>query len=81
MQDEEIILLDVSQKEIGKETFIFDDRDKMLMGKYLGDVFCEVSISHATKPDAPLPVQDKSRALMKHAVGTYIVWWKDYVYI
>ena len=46
----------------------------MLMGKSLGDVFCEVSVSCATEPDAPLLVKDKSWALIKYAVGTHIVW-------
>ena len=74
MQGKEVILLDISQKKIGNETFISDDKGKMLMGKCLGDVFCEVSVSYATKPDAPLLVKDKSQALIKYAVGTHIIW-------
>ena len=81
LQGEEVILLDISQKEVGKGIFISDDKDKMLMGKSLGDVFCEVSVSYAIEPDAPLLVKDKSRSLMKHAMGTHIIWWKDYVCI
>ncbi|MQL89347.1 hypothetical protein Taro_021916, partial [Colocasia esculenta] len=41
----------------------------------------EVSIHYANKPDAPLFVKDDHRFRIKDAIGSHILWFRDYVLV
>ncbi|MQL94942.1 hypothetical protein Taro_027602 [Colocasia esculenta] len=56
-----------------------DDNDNVVMGKKLGGEYYEVSILIAHDPTTSLFIKDVDRKNMNDAVGSHIIWFKEYV--
>ncbi|MQL99074.1 hypothetical protein Taro_031791, partial [Colocasia esculenta] len=56
-----------------------DDNDNVVMGKKLGGEYYEVSILIAHDPTASLFIKDADRKNMNDVVGSYIIWFREYV--
>ncbi|MQL88016.1 hypothetical protein Taro_020583 [Colocasia esculenta] len=55
------------------------DPTKIVMGRPIGQDFCEVAVLLANKPDSPLFIKDHNRKTMKDAIGSHILWFLEYV--
>ncbi|MQM19684.1 hypothetical protein Taro_052693 [Colocasia esculenta] len=56
-----------------------DDNDNVVMGKKLGGEYYEDSILIAHDPTASLFIKDADRKNMNDAVGSHIIWFREYV--
>ncbi|MQL80314.1 hypothetical protein Taro_012760 [Colocasia esculenta] len=54
---------------------------KIVMGRLIGQEFCEVAVLLANKPDSLLFIKDHNRKTMKDAIGSHILWFLEYVYL
>ncbi|MQM03062.1 hypothetical protein Taro_035839 [Colocasia esculenta] len=52
---------------------------KIVMGKKLGEEYLEIFVLIAYDPDVPLFVRDRDRETIKDAVGSHIIWLRDFV--
>ncbi|MQM14683.1 hypothetical protein Taro_047618 [Colocasia esculenta] len=52
---------------------------KIVMGRSIGQDFCEVTVLLANKHDSPLVIKDHNRKTMKDAIGSHILWFLEYV--
>ncbi|MQM13050.1 hypothetical protein Taro_045971 [Colocasia esculenta] len=55
------------------------DPTKIVMGRSIGQDFCEVAVLLVNKPDSPLFIKDHNRKIMKDAIGSHILWFLKYV--
>ncbi|MQL87112.1 hypothetical protein Taro_019646, partial [Colocasia esculenta] len=78
VQGKRVKLLDLGGEEVASGILMSEDKEKVVMGKVLGDAFYEVSIFLAIKPDAPLFIKDVERKKIQDAVGSHVVRLKDY---
>ncbi|MQL68441.1 hypothetical protein Taro_000728 [Colocasia esculenta] len=81
MTGKKVKLLDLENEQVGEGIFMSVDQRKIVMGRPIGYVYCEVSIIYANKPNAPLFVKDDQRFQMKDAIGSHILWIRDYVLV
>ncbi|MQM23503.1 hypothetical protein Taro_056568 [Colocasia esculenta] len=71
-------LCDMEGHPVANAIIMSLDKSKMVMGKSLGDEYYEVAILFAYKPNAPLFVKDNERKTVQDAVGSHIVWFRDF---
>ncbi|MQL78739.1 hypothetical protein Taro_011157, partial [Colocasia esculenta] len=74
-------LLDLENEQVAEGIVMSVDPNKIVMGRPIGHVYCEVLINYANKPDAPLFVKDDQRFRIKDAIGSHILWIRDYVLV
>ncbi|MQM02658.1 hypothetical protein Taro_035421 [Colocasia esculenta] len=79
IQRKRVQLSDMGGEVVATNILISEDEDKVVMGRALENLFCEISILVAVKPDAPLFIKDAERQTLGDAVGSHIAWFKDYV--
>ncbi|MQL73037.1 hypothetical protein Taro_005389 [Colocasia esculenta] len=79
MTGKKVKLLDLENEQVAEGIVMSMDPVKIVMGSPIGTVYCEVSIHYANKPDAPLFVKDDHRFRIKDAIGSHILWFRDYV--
>ncbi|MQL77059.1 hypothetical protein Taro_009452, partial [Colocasia esculenta] len=71
-------LLDMYGSQVAIGIVMSTDPTKM-MGRPIGQDFCEVAILLANKPDSPLFIKDHNRKTMEDAIGSHILWFLEYV--
>ncbi|MQM11055.1 hypothetical protein Taro_043956 [Colocasia esculenta] len=71
-------ILNFSREVVASGILIFDDNDNVVMGKKLGGEYYEVSILIAHDPTASLFIKDADRKNMNDAVGSHIIWLREY---
>ncbi|MQL82408.1 hypothetical protein Taro_014883, partial [Colocasia esculenta] len=81
MTGKKVKLLDLENEQVAEGIVMSMDPAKIVMGRPIGTVYCEVSIHYANKPDAPLFVKDDHRFRIKDAIGSHILWFRDYVLV
>ncbi|MQL97181.1 hypothetical protein Taro_029864 [Colocasia esculenta] len=74
-------LLDLENEQVAEDIVMSIDPKKIVMGSPIAHVYCEVSINYANKPNAPLFVKDDHRFQIKDAIGSHILWIRDYVLV
>ncbi|MQL86011.1 hypothetical protein Taro_018536 [Colocasia esculenta] len=74
-------LLDLENEQVAEGIIMSIDPKKIVIGRPIRHVYCEVSINYANKPDAPLFVKDDQRFRIKDAIGSHILWIRDYVLV
>ncbi|MQL86976.1 hypothetical protein Taro_019500, partial [Colocasia esculenta] len=79
MTGKKVKLLDLENEQVAEGIVMSMDLAKIVMGRPIETVYCEVSIHYANKPDAPLFVKDDHRFRIKDAIGSHILWFRDYV--
>ncbi|MQL98690.1 hypothetical protein Taro_031404 [Colocasia esculenta] len=79
MLDKKVKLCDMEGQPVANAIIMSLDKSKMVMGKSLGEEYYEVAILFAYKPNAPLFVKDNERKTVQDAVGSHIVWFRDFV--
>ncbi|MQM22163.1 hypothetical protein Taro_055211 [Colocasia esculenta] len=72
-------LLDMYGSQVAISIVMSTDSAKIVMGRLIGQDFCEVVVLLAKKPDSPLFIKDHNRKTMKGAIGSHIVWFLEYV--
>ncbi|MQM21152.1 hypothetical protein Taro_054186 [Colocasia esculenta] len=72
-------LLDIYGSQVAIGIVMSTDPAKIVMGKPIGQDFCEVVALVANKPDSPLFIKDHNRKTMKDAIGSHILWFLEYV--
>ncbi|MQM19033.1 hypothetical protein Taro_052036 [Colocasia esculenta] len=55
--------------------------EKEVMSRKMGTEYCEVSMTHAQRPNTSLFVKDQFRKRLSDALGSHILWLKDYVMV
>ncbi|MQM10975.1 hypothetical protein Taro_043874 [Colocasia esculenta] len=63
---------------VANDILMSDDNDNVVMGKKLGGEYYEVSILIAHDPTASLFIKDADRKNMNDAVGSHIIWFREY---
>ncbi|MQM23477.1 hypothetical protein Taro_056541 [Colocasia esculenta] len=58
---------------------ISTDPTKIVMGRPIGQDFCEVVVLLVNKPESPLFIKDDNRKTMKDAIGSHILWFLQYM--
>ncbi|MQL80464.1 hypothetical protein Taro_012914, partial [Colocasia esculenta] len=81
MTGKKVKLLDLENEQVAEGIVMSMDPAKIVMGRPIGTVYCEVSIHYANKLDAPLFVKDDHRFRIKDAIGSHILWFRDYVLV
>ncbi|MQL93055.1 hypothetical protein Taro_025687, partial [Colocasia esculenta] len=81
MTGKKVKLLDLENEQVAEGIVISIDPKKIVMGRPIGHAYCEVSINYENKPDAPLFVKDDHRFRIKDAIGSHILWIRDYVLV
>ncbi|MQL91613.1 hypothetical protein Taro_024232 [Colocasia esculenta] len=71
-------ILNFSGEVVASGILISDDNDNVVMGKKLGGEYYEVSILIAHDPTASLFIKDADRKNMNDAVGSHIIWFREY---
>ncbi|MQM01264.1 hypothetical protein Taro_034016 [Colocasia esculenta] len=71
-------ILNFSGEVVASSILISDDNDNVVMGKKLGGEYYEVSILIAHDPTASLFIKDADRKSMNDAVGSHIIWFREY---
>ncbi|MQM21752.1 hypothetical protein Taro_054797 [Colocasia esculenta] len=79
MLGKKVKLCDMAGQPVANAIIMSLDKSKMVMGKSLGEEYYEVAILFAYKPNAPLFVKDNERKTIQYAVGSHIVWFRDFV--
>ncbi|MQL70123.1 hypothetical protein Taro_002425 [Colocasia esculenta] len=79
MLGKKVKLCDMTGQPVANAIIMSLDKSKMVMGKSLGEEYYEVAILFAYKPNAPLFVKDNERKTVQDAVGSHIVWFRDFV--
>ncbi|MQM01897.1 hypothetical protein Taro_034654, partial [Colocasia esculenta] len=72
-------ILNFSGEVVASGILISDDNDNVVMGKKLGGEYYEVSILIAHDSTASLFIKDVDRKNMNDAVGSHIIWFREYV--
>ncbi|MQL87765.1 hypothetical protein Taro_020313, partial [Colocasia esculenta] len=72
-------LLDMYGSQVAIGIVMSTDPTKIVMGKPIGQDFCEVVILLTNKPDSPLFIKDHNRKTMKDAIERHILWFLKYV--
>ncbi|MQM20019.1 hypothetical protein Taro_053032 [Colocasia esculenta] len=72
-------ILNFSGQVVASGILMSDDDDNVVMGKKLGGEYYEVSILIAHDPTASLFIKDADRKNMNDAVGSQIIWFREYV--
>ncbi|MQM20034.1 hypothetical protein Taro_053049, partial [Colocasia esculenta] len=78
MLGKKVKLCDMTGQPIANAIIMSLDKSKMVMGKSLGEEYYEVAILFAYKPNAPLFVKDNEQKTVQDAVGSHIVWFRDF---
>ncbi|MQM19441.1 hypothetical protein Taro_052443 [Colocasia esculenta] len=81
MTRKKVKLLDLENEQVAEDIVMSVDSKKIVMGRPIGYVYCEVSINYANKSDAPLFVKDDQRFRIKDAIRSHILWIRDYVLV
>ncbi|MQM02351.1 hypothetical protein Taro_035111 [Colocasia esculenta] len=71
-------ILNFSGEVVASGILISDDNDNVVIGKKLGGEYYEVSILIAHDPTASLFIKDADRKNMNNAVGSHIIWFREY---
>ncbi|MQL78017.1 hypothetical protein Taro_010428 [Colocasia esculenta] len=71
-------ILNFSGQVVVSGILMSDDNDNVVMGKKLGGEYYEVSILIAYDPTASLFIKDADRKNMNDAVGSHIIWFREY---
>ncbi|MQL81855.1 hypothetical protein Taro_014320 [Colocasia esculenta] len=58
-----------------------EEKSKIVMGKKLGEEYLDIFVLIAYDPDAPLFVRDRDRETIKDAIGSHIIWLRDFVHL
>ncbi|MQL79442.1 hypothetical protein Taro_011878, partial [Colocasia esculenta] len=74
-----ILLVDTEMQHVADGILISTEIEKVVMGRKIGTEYCEVSITHAQRPNTSLFVKDQFRKRLSDALGSHILWLKDYV--
>ncbi|MQL89724.1 hypothetical protein Taro_022311, partial [Colocasia esculenta] len=70
---------DVSKMQhVADAILISIEIEKVVMGCKIGAEYCEVSITHAQRPNTSLFVKDQFRKRLSDALESHILWLKDY---
>ncbi|MQL98040.1 hypothetical protein Taro_030739 [Colocasia esculenta] len=72
-------ILNFSGEVVASGILMSDDNDNVVMGKKLGGEYYEVSILIAHDPIASLFIKDADRKNMNDAVGSHIIWFREYL--
>ncbi|MQL71362.1 hypothetical protein Taro_003702 [Colocasia esculenta] len=72
-------ILHFSRQVVASSIVMSDDDDNVVMGKKLGGEYYEVSILIAHDPIVSLFIKDADRKNMNDAVGSHIIWFREYV--
>ncbi|MQM01370.1 hypothetical protein Taro_034125 [Colocasia esculenta] len=72
-------LLDMYGNIVAMGIVMSTNPTKIVMGKPIGQDFCEVAVLLANKPESPLFIKDDNRKTMKDAIGSHILWFLQYV--
>ncbi|MQL88907.1 hypothetical protein Taro_021472, partial [Colocasia esculenta] len=79
MLGKKVKLCDMEGHPVANAIIMSLDKSKMVIGKSLGEEYYEVAILFAYKPNAPLFVKDNERKTVQDAVGSHIVWFRDFI--
>ncbi|MQL82395.1 hypothetical protein Taro_014870 [Colocasia esculenta] len=71
-------LLDMYGSQVAIGIVMSTDPTKIVMGRPIGQEFCEVAVLLANKPDSPLFIKDYNRKIMKDAIESHILWFLEY---
>ncbi|MQM12757.1 hypothetical protein Taro_045678, partial [Colocasia esculenta] len=71
-------ILNFSGEVVASGILMSDDNDNVVMGKKLGGEYYEVSILIAHDPTASLFIKDADRKNMNDAIGSHIIWFREY---
>ncbi|MQM12542.1 hypothetical protein Taro_045458 [Colocasia esculenta] len=74
-------LLDIHGSHVAIGIVISTDPTKIVMGRPIGQDFCEVTVLLVNKPDSPLFIKDHNMKTLNDAIGSHILWFLDYVYL
>ncbi|MQM23147.1 hypothetical protein Taro_056210, partial [Colocasia esculenta] len=74
-------LLDMYGSQVAIGIVMSIDPTKIVMGRPIGQDFCEVVVLLMNKPDSPLFIKDHNRKTMKDAIERHILWFLKYVYL
>ncbi|MQM05451.1 hypothetical protein Taro_038261 [Colocasia esculenta] len=72
-------ILNFSGQVVASGILMSDDNDNVVMGKKLGGEYYEVSVLIAHDPTTSLFIKDADRKNMNDAVGSHIIWFREYV--
>ncbi|MQL74312.1 hypothetical protein Taro_006680 [Colocasia esculenta] len=72
-------LLDMYGSQVAIGIVTSTDPTKIVMGRPIGQDFCEVVVLLANKPDSPLFIKNHNRETMKDAIRSHILWFLEYV--
>ncbi|MQM01258.1 hypothetical protein Taro_034019 [Colocasia esculenta] len=72
-------LLDMYENIVAMGIVMSTDPTKIVMGRSIGQDFCEIAVLLANKPESPLFIKDDNRKTMKDAIGSHILWFLQYV--
>ncbi|MQM06479.1 hypothetical protein Taro_039306, partial [Colocasia esculenta] len=74
-----VLLVDIEMQHVADGILISTEIEKVVMGRKIGTEYCEVSITHAQRLNTSLFVKDQFRKRLSDALGSHILWLKDYV--
>ncbi|MQM04565.1 hypothetical protein Taro_037368 [Colocasia esculenta] len=72
-------LLDMYGSQVAIDIVMSTDPTIIVMGRPIGQDFCEVDVLLANKPDSPVFIKDHNRKTMKDTIGRHILWFLQYV--
>ncbi|MQL79246.1 hypothetical protein Taro_011686 [Colocasia esculenta] len=73
-----VLLVDIEMQHVANGILISTEIEKVVMGCKIGTEYYEVSITHAQRPNTSLFVKDQFRKRLSDALGSHILWLKDY---
>ncbi|MQM15199.1 hypothetical protein Taro_048139 [Colocasia esculenta] len=76
-----VLLVDIEMQHVADGILISTEIEKVVMGRKIGTEYCEVSITHAQRSNTSLFVKDQYRKRLSDALGSHILWLKDYVLV
>ncbi|MQM14083.1 hypothetical protein Taro_047012, partial [Colocasia esculenta] len=76
-----VLLVDIEMQHVADGILISIEIEKVVMGRKIGTEYCELSITHAQRPDTSLFVKDQFKKRLSDALGSHILWLKDYVLV
>ncbi|MQM23573.1 hypothetical protein Taro_056639 [Colocasia esculenta] len=71
-------LLDMYGNIVAMGIVMSTDPTKIVMGRPIGENFCEVAVLLANKPESPIFIKDDNRKTMKDTIGSHILWFLQY---
>ncbi|MQM18030.1 hypothetical protein Taro_051015, partial [Colocasia esculenta] len=72
-------MLDMYGSQLAIGIVMSTDPTKIVMGRPIGQDFCEVVVLLANKSDSPIFIKDHNRKAMKDVIGSHILWFLEYV--